>query len=105
MGGWDWSEDSRLLFARARHHQVEFNRLLSNDETDRLWSVEEKANKDGTYSYALLVDPSKLEQTKPVAADVANNLVHALDQLVAGSVVRHSLALRPTRRMLAHPPF
>ena len=75
------------MLERARKHQREFNSLIWGDDQPRLWSIEENQEKDGSYTYALFVDQSRLKELKPVVADLANNLVHALDQLV-GALAR-----------------
>ena len=78
----DWTEDTRLLLARARRHQIELSAILNGDQPPALWSIEETRKADRTYSYALIIDSSRLKAAKPVAADLANNLVHTLDQAV-----------------------
>ena len=82
----DFFEDSKILCERAQRHFDEFNQLIARDSRPSLWEIKEFADEGGeTFTYVLLVNRGVLSQVKPVAADVANNLVHALDQLVGAA--------------------
>ncbi|WP_037500301.1 hypothetical protein [Sphingomonas jaspsi] len=82
----DWTEDARLLLARAKLHLAELHRIIG-DTDHELFSIDETKNENGTYTYAVVVNSGRLKMAKPVAADVANNLVHTLDQAV-GALAR-----------------
>lgn len=80
-------EDVRLLVARARKHEAEYNLLANATGEDSWWSIEEQQRADGTYSNTLVVHCQQLKELKPISADLCNNLVHALDQSI-GALTR-----------------
>lgn len=78
-------DDSRALLDRARKHYQEFNYLVGPAEPS-LWKIDERAgSRPETYTYTLSIDWDVLTKVKPVAADIANNLVHSFDHLVGAS--------------------
>ncbi|MBV7522330.1 hypothetical protein [Ensifer sp. ENS12] len=78
----DWLADSRALCERAQRHYDEYQGLVGRNGQRTLWQTEEFHDSGAdTYSYALKLNRDVLAQLKPVAADIANNLVHSLDQL------------------------
>ncbi len=78
--------DVQLMLSRARKHQQEFNSLISGTGARQWWGIEE-SKRDSGYTYSLVVKCQQLRELKPVAADLCNNVVHALDQLV-GALTR-----------------
>lgn len=78
--------DVQLMLNRARKHQREVNSLISGTGAAQWWGIEE-SERDGLYSYTLTIKCQQLRELKPVAADLCNNVVHALDQMV-GALTR-----------------
>ncbi|WHO39486.1 hypothetical protein PMI04_002485 [Sphingobium sp. AP49] len=78
--------DVQLMLNRARKHQREINSLISGTGADQWWGIEQSESDDG-FSYSLVIKCQQLRELKPVAADLCNNVVHALDQLV-GALTR-----------------
>ena len=74
--------DVHLMISRAKKHEQEFNALLSGQGDSAWWYISEN-NSDVGYCYAVVIRCQKLRELKPVVADLCNNLVHALDQLIA----------------------
>jgi hypothetical protein len=82
----DWFEDSKALCDRAKRHYDEFQDIVGRNADPSLWEIKEWADEGAeTFTYGLLLNWEVLAQVKPVAADVANNLVHSLDQLVGAA--------------------
>lgn len=85
MAPTDFLDDAQLLHDRAQAHRGEFSNLVGIGP-DLLWNVRRAALGDGaTYSADLVLDRAVLRRTKPVIADIANNLVHALDHIAAAA--------------------
>lgn len=78
--------DVQLMLNRARKHQQEISSLISGTGAGQWWGIEERIL-DGGYCYSLVIKCQQLRELKPVAADLCNNVVHALDQLV-GALTR-----------------
>lgn len=82
----DWLADSRALCDRAQRHYDEFKHLVGRNAEHSLWQIEQFPDEGAdTYTYALKLNRDVLTRIKPVAADIANNLVHSLDQLVGAA--------------------
>lgn len=77
-------EDVMMMLARARKHQEEFDACFTGRAGPPPWSVEDVAIEEG-FSCTLCINCSRLKELKPIAADLCNNLVHALDQLVGAA--------------------
>lgn len=83
MTGADPLDDAQLLFDRAQAHRREFGSLVGAGP-NLLWNVRRVALPDeATHGAELVVDRTILRRTKPIIADIANNLVHALDHIAA----------------------
>lgn len=76
-------DDVRLMIARARKHHDEFQNIISRRNPPSWWSIQETRKPDGQYACTLVVQCQELKGMKPIAADLCNNLVHALDQLIS----------------------
>ncbi|QXF12287.1 hypothetical protein [Sphingopyxis terrae] len=85
MSGIDLLEDARLLFERAQTHRRHFHDCTGVGD-GLLWDIRRTASPDGAvHSADLILDRSVLKQAKPIIADIANNLVHALDHIAAAA--------------------
>lgn len=74
--------DARALLDRARHHYAEFEKLL--DPGLGLWRMAEAHDPvSGEWCNTLHIDRQRLVAAKPVISDAANNVVSALDHVVA----------------------
>ena len=83
--------DARLLHERSLAHIADYSRLAGND--GGLWRV--ASSRDGdAFTTTLILDRAALHALKPIIADTANNLIHALD-LVAAAAYRASANGRP----------
>lgn len=80
-------DDVRLMTARAREHEPEFYAECSRPEPFSWWNIDETRLGDDRYRYTLVIRCQQLKGLKPIAADLCNNLVHALDQ-IAGALAR-----------------
>lgn len=77
-------DDAQLLYERAQIHMQEFNQLPSP------WRILERPDPmSNEWIYALSLDRQSLRLRKPIAGDIANNLVHALDQVLAACARIH----------------
>jgi hypothetical protein len=71
-------DDAALLWARAQSHLAEYKRA------PHPWRFEEVQEPEtGDWFYGLTLDRQNLRARKPIASDIANNLIHALDQVIA----------------------
>jgi hypothetical protein len=85
MAASDLLDDAQLLHDRAQAHRRAFNRLVGIGQ-NLLWNVRRTVLADGaTHGAELVLDRAILRQTKPIVADIANNLVHALDHIAAAT--------------------
>ena len=85
MAAADFLDDAQLLHDRAQAHRREFNGMVSIGQ-NRLWAVRRTMFPDGaTHGAELVIDRAILRRTKPIVADIANNLVHALDHIAAAA--------------------
>lgn len=76
--------DACALLARARKHYEELNGLVGGGAGSDIWSIrQDRDRENGEWLYRLELDRSKLTSAKPVIADIANNVVSALDHVVA----------------------
>jgi hypothetical protein len=83
MPGADPLDDAQLLFDRAQAHRCEFGRLVGVGP-NLMWNVRRAAlPDDATHNAKLVLDRMILRRTKPIIADIANNLVHSLDHIAA----------------------
>lgn len=72
---------ARALLARARVHMAELGVAQSSPPP---WGVQVRPDVlAGEYVYSLYLDRDALRKLEPIVADAANNLIHALDQIVA----------------------
>jgi hypothetical protein len=77
-------DDAELLWARAQYHLAEYQRQPDP------WRFEEVQDPEtGEWLYGLSLDRANLRARKPMASDIANNLVHALDQVIAACARAH----------------
>ncbi len=77
-------DDAALLWARAQFHLAQYRR-----EPDP-WRFEEIQDPEtGDWLYGLSLDRGNLRARKPIASDIANNLIHALDQIIAACARAH----------------
>lgn len=75
---------ARTLLARGRTHMAELGRMQNSSPP---WGVQVRPDVlAGAYVYSLYLDRDALQKLEPIVADAANNLVHALDQIVAAWV-------------------
>lgn len=84
MAATDLLDDAQLLFERAQAHKRELNGLLGAGP-GLLWNIERSTSPDGQHRAELRIDRSVQRRAKPILADVANNLVHALDHVTAAA--------------------
>lgn len=77
-------DDVGLMVARARKHKAEFAEVIARESW---WSIEEGRTASGAFSNTLVIRCQQLKELKPIAADLCNNLVHALDQMI-GALTR-----------------
>ncbi|GEM_PF-1228139 len=88
MGASHHLDDAQLLYDRAQTHRGEFN-ARSGAGAGGLWHVGRSTSADGaTHTAELTLDRTILRELKPVIADIANNLVHALDHVAAAARVQ-----------------
>lgn len=80
----DIFDDAALLLERARRHIGEFGEAAYRDPTTKLWDVV-ITPVAGEWIYELVLNRDTLRLVKPIVGDIANNLVHALDQVVAAA--------------------
>jgi len=92
-------DDAQLLFERAQAHKRELD-SLSGAGPGLLWNIERSISPDGRHCAELRIDRNVQRRAKPILADVANNLVHALDHVTAAA--RKSAGL-PNPRNLYFP--
>lgn len=84
----DHLDDAQLLYDLAQTHQREFN-AGNGACAGRLWDLRRSTSADGTtHTAELILDRTTLRELKPVIADIANNLVHALDHVAAAARVQ-----------------
>lgn len=76
--------DARLLLARANKHSRELF-----EESRKLWQLESVADEGQNYRHRLTFNRANQPNLRPIAADVANNLRHALDHLAAEAARRY----------------
>lgn len=71
-------DDAVLLWARAQQHLAEYRREPVP------WRFQEDQDPStGEWVYGLALDRENLRCRKPIVSDIANNLIHALDQVLA----------------------
>ena len=95
----DLLDDAQLLFERAQTHKRELGGLLGAGP-GLLWNIGRSISADGQHRAELRIDRGAQRRAKPILADVANNLVHALDHVTAAA--RKSAGL-PNPRNLYFP--
>jgi len=84
MSSTDPFDDAQLLYGRAQDHVAEYNRRSGTEPL--LWQiVSGREPESGTFTGTLILDRSLLRAMKPVIADIANNLIHSLDQVAAAA--------------------
>ena len=84
MAAIDLLDDAQLLFERAHVHKRELDRLLGAGPT-LLWNIKRSIAPEGQHRAELWIDRNVQRKAKPVLADIANNLVHALDHVTAAA--------------------
>jgi hypothetical protein len=99
MAATDLLDDAQLLFERAQAHKRELDRLLGAGP-GLLWNIRRSASPEGQHRAELRIEREVQRLAKPVLADVANNLVHALDHVTAAA---RKCASRPNPRNLYFP--
>lgn len=99
MAASDLLDDAQLLLERAQAHKRELGGLLSAG-TGLLWDIGRSTSSEGQHGAELRIDRGVQRRAKPILADVANNLVHALDHVTAAA--RKSAGL-PNPRNLYFP--
>lgn len=99
MAATDLLDDAQLLFARAQAHKRELGGLLGAGH-GLLWNIARSTSPEGLHRAELRIDRGAQRRAKPILADVANNLVHALDHVTAAA--RKSAGL-PNPRNLYFP--
>jgi hypothetical protein len=82
-------DDAALLWARAQYHLAEYQR-----QPDPWRFEEEQDPKTGEWLYGLTLDRGNLRARKPMASDIANNLIHALDQVIVACARVHGAPRR-----------
>lgn len=81
-------DDASLLLERAQQHIRELNQLAHG--RDSIWSVGIDPDvASGQWVYVLRLDRNKLRRMTPIAADAANNLIHALDHVATAAYRLH----------------
>lgn len=96
MTATDLLDDAQLLFERAQSHKRELDGLLGAGP-GLLWNIERSIMPNGIHRAELRIDRATQRRTKPILADVANNLVHALDHVTAAA--RKSAGLANPRNL------
>jgi hypothetical protein len=77
-------DDALLLYERAQKHVQEFQRVAHHEPSTQIWrTVRSRDARTGEWVYAPLLNRETLRLIKPIVADAANNLIHALDQVAA----------------------
>lgn len=77
-------DDAQLLYERAQDHIADYNRRAG--EEPGVWQlVQGREPEGGEFTCSLVLDRAGLRKMKPVISDVANNLIHALDQVAAAA--------------------
>ncbi len=99
MAANDLLDDAQLLFERAQTHKRELDSLLRAGP-GLLWNIGRSTLPEGQHRAQLQIDRGVQRRTKPILADLANNLVHALDHVTAAA--RKSAGL-PNPRNLYFP--
>lgn len=99
MTATDLLDDAQLLFERAQSHKRQLDGLLGAGP-ELLWNIGRSTSPEGLHRAELRIDRAIQRQAKPILADVANNLVHALDHVTAAA--RKSAGL-PNPRNLYFP--
>lgn len=84
MAAIDFLDDARLLFERAQAHKRELDGLLGAGP-GLLWNIARSIAPQGQHRAELRIERDVQRQAKPTLADVANNLVHALDHVTAAA--------------------
>lgn len=84
MAAIDLLDDAQLLFERAQTHKRELDSLLSAGP-GLLWNIGRSTSPEGRHRAELRIDRGVQRHTRPILADVANNLVHALDHITAAA--------------------
>ena len=77
-------EDARLLLERANKHTQELYQ-----EYRKLWRLEAEAKAGEVYRHRITFNRADQPKLRPIVADVANNLRHALDHLAAEAARQH----------------
>lgn len=89
-------DDAALLWARAQMHIAEYRREPPS------WRFDEVRDLGtGDWLYGVTLDREALRVRKPIVSDIANNLVHALDQVLAACARIHGT----TRSRIYYPIF
>lgn len=94
-------DDARLLYERAAGHIEEFNLTFGRKSAAPAWRVSLDADPTGGCECKLILNREALRKLKPIAADIANNLIHALDHVVAAS----ARIMNPGRHRDLYFPF
>ncbi len=84
MAATDLLDDAQLLFERAQAHKRELGALLGAGP-GLLWNIGRGTSPEGQHSAELRIDRGAQRRAKAILADVANNLVHALDHVTAAA--------------------
>lgn len=72
--------DAQALFQRARRHKEEFDLEAA---ADRWLNLSAGSKSNGSRTCALMIRRNVLLSLKPVVSDIASNLIHSLDHVVA----------------------
>lgn len=84
MAAIDLLDDAQLLFERAQAHKRELDELLGAG-AGLLWTIARSITPEGQNRAELLIGRDVQRRAKPILADIANNLVHALDHVTAAA--------------------
>jgi hypothetical protein len=77
-------DDAQLLYERAQEHIADCNRR--DGAEPGVWQlVSGREPEGGAFTCTLMLDRTVLRKMKPVIGDIANNLIHALDQVAAAA--------------------
>lgn len=77
-------QDARLLLERANKHSQELF-----EECRKLWRLETEATSSQDFRHRITFNRADQPKLRPIAADVANNLRHALDHVAAEAARQH----------------
>ena len=80
----DFLDDAQLLLERAEAYKRELGGLLGAGP-GMLWNIGRPISPEGRHRAELRIDRRVQRRAKPILADIANNLIHALDHVTAAA--------------------